>query len=83
MEILQASTEVGYHTLLQGIFPTQGSNQHLLHYTQILYPASHLGSSCFPKTVMNGGWGEKVVFFSNSKVGLANNVVKFLSLGLE
>ena len=57
------NTDVGYHALLQGIFPTQGSNQHLLHYTQILYPASHLGSSCFPKTVMNGGWGEKVFFF--------------------
>ena len=31
---------VGYHFLLQGIFPTQGSNQHLLcllHWRHILY----------------------------------------------
>ena len=30
-------TEVGCHFLLQGIFPSQGSNLHLLHYRQILY----------------------------------------------
>ena len=28
---------VGYHALLQGIFPTQGSNLGLLHLRQILY----------------------------------------------
>jgi len=28
---------VGYHALLQGIFPTQGSNPGLPHYRQILY----------------------------------------------
>ena len=38
---------VGCHALLQGIFPTQGSNlclPHLLHCRRILYPLSHLGS---------------------------------------
>ena len=36
--ILQARTlGVGCHFLLQGIFPTQGSNLHLLHCTRILY----------------------------------------------
>ena len=42
---------VGHHALLQGIFPTQGSNPHLLHCRQILYPLSHLGtllSLCLP-----------------------------------
>ena len=35
--ILQASnTEVDCHALLQGIFPTQGSNLRLLHCRQIL-----------------------------------------------
>ena len=29
--------EVGCHALLQGIFPKQGSNLHLLHCRQILY----------------------------------------------
>ena len=28
---------VGFHALLQGIFPTQGSNPGLLHCRQILY----------------------------------------------
>ena len=31
------NTGVGYHSLLQGIFLTQGSNPGLLHYRQILY----------------------------------------------
>ena len=35
---------VGCHALLQGIFPTQGSNPGLLHYRQILYHLSHQGS---------------------------------------
>ena len=37
-------TRVGCHALLQGIFPTQGSNPGLLHCRQILYGLSHLGS---------------------------------------
>ena len=37
------NTGVGYHTLLQGIFPTQGSNLGLLHCRQILYRLSHQG----------------------------------------
>ena len=35
---------VGSHSLLQGIFPTQGSNPGLPHYRQILYQLSHQGS---------------------------------------
>ena len=42
--ILQARTGVGLHSLLQGIFPTQGSNLGLLHCRQTLYPLSHQGS---------------------------------------
>ena len=41
------NTGVGYYFLLQGIFPTQGLNPHLLcllHCRQILYPLSHQGS---------------------------------------
>ena len=37
-------TEVGCHALLQGIFPTQGSNPGLPHCRQILYHLSHQGS---------------------------------------
>ena len=35
------NTGVGGHSLLQGIFPTQGSNPHLLHFRQILYQLSY------------------------------------------
>ena len=37
---------VGSHSLLQGIFLTQGSNPGLLHCRQILYCLSHPGSPC-------------------------------------
>ena len=45
------STRVDCHFLLQGIFPTQGSNPSLLHWRWILYHLSRQGS---PK--MNIGW---------------------------
>ena len=38
------NTGVNYHSFLQGIFPTQGSNPGLLHCGQILYHLSHQGS---------------------------------------
>ena len=38
------STAVGSHSLLEGIFPTQGSNLGLLHFGWILYQLSHQGS---------------------------------------
>ena len=38
------NTALWCHTLLQGIFPTQGSNPGLPHCRQILYPLSHQGS---------------------------------------
>ena len=34
----------GFSTLLQGIFPIQGSNPGLLHFRQTLYSLSHQGS---------------------------------------
>ena len=41
---LGQNTEVGSLSLLQGIFPTQGSNPGLPHCRQILYQMSHKGS---------------------------------------
>ena len=38
------NTGVGCHFLLQGIFPTQGSNPSLLHWQVDCLPLSHLGS---------------------------------------
>ena len=40
---------MGSHSLLQGIFPTQGSNLSLLHGRQILYHLSHQGSQCWKR----------------------------------
>ena len=37
------NTGVGCHALLQGIFPTQGSNPGLLHCRRILYRMHHQG----------------------------------------
>ena len=41
---LDQNTGVGNLSLLQGIFPTQGSNPGLLHCRRILYQLSHKGS---------------------------------------
>ena len=41
------NTGAGGLSLLQGIFPTQGSNPGLLHYRQILYRLSHKGSPVY------------------------------------
>ena len=41
------NTGVGSLFLLQGIFPTQGSNPGLLHCGQILYQLSHKGSPLY------------------------------------
>ena len=38
------NTGVGFHSLLQGIFPTQGSNPVLPYSRQILYRLSHQGN---------------------------------------
>ena len=38
------NTAVGSHSLLQGIFPTQGLNSSLPHCRKILYQLSHQGS---------------------------------------
>ena len=38
------NTGVGSHSLLQGIFLTQGLNLGFLHYRQLLYHLSHQGN---------------------------------------
>ena len=47
------NTGVGSRSLLQGIFPSQGSNPGLLHCKQILYQLSHKGSPMFCKSTSN------------------------------
>ena len=47
MGFSRQNTGVGCHFLLQGTFPTQGSNPGLLHCEQTLYHLSHQGSESF------------------------------------
>ena len=56
------NTGVGSHSLLQGIFPTQGSNLSLLHCKQILYHLSHQGSPIGKKWI----YTERNTLFLNS-----------------
>ena len=42
---LGKNTGAGYHFLLQGIFPTQGSNPYFLHWQVNSLPLSHLGNA--------------------------------------
>ena len=46
------NTGMGCHALLQGIFPTQGSNPGLPHCRQILYHLSHQGSPVICSTLL-------------------------------
>ena len=55
-------TGVGCYFLLQGIFPTQGSNPGLLHCRQILYQLSYKGSHS--KRVMEWNCSEVLRLFN-------------------
>ena len=43
IEFSRQNTEVDYHSLLQEIFPTQGSNSGLPHFRRFLYHPSYQG----------------------------------------
>ena len=62
------NTRVGSLSLLQGIFPTQGSNWGLLHCRQILYQLSYQGSPILSELrVMLASWmiGTSSVFWKS------------------
>ena len=67
------NTGVGSHFILQGIFPTQGSNPHLLHCRQILSHQCHQGRPCIPRVV------HKSFFFSDASVSLTVSLVIILT----
>ena len=50
------NTGVGCHSLLQGIFPTQGSNPGLLHCRQILYHLNLQGSKHLTCSYKSNNW---------------------------
>ena len=65
------NTGVGCHLLLQGIFPTQGSNLDLPHCRQTLYPLSHQGSPCILQ--------EHSSFFTNLKYKIIQTYSQILT----
>ena len=58
------NTEVGSLSLLQGIFPTQGSNPGLLHCRQILYQLSQEGKPIL--SLYSRIWGKKKTTLGSS-----------------
>ena len=56
------NTGVGCHFLLQGIFPTQGSNLRLLYWQADSLPHSHLGSHTFCTDSCNSCIEKCIVF---------------------
>jgi len=58
------NTRVGSHALLQGIFPTQGSNLGLPHYRQITYHLSHQVSSKMTKV----GLDDLCCYFNSANI---------------
>ena len=56
----------GCHSLLQGIFPTQGSNLGFLHCRQILYHMSHQGSPQLRVRTSPGYWPREWVLSGSS-----------------
>ena len=58
---LGKNTGVGCHALLQGIFPTQGSNPGLMHFRQILYQLSYQGNLCKRLNIQFKGKGLRKV----------------------
>ena len=65
------NTGVGCHALLQGIFPTQGSNPGLLHCRQILYRLNHQGSLNFFIYLLNGIWASSEGLSTGGQAGKA------------
>ena len=63
------NTGVGSHVLLQGIFPTQGSNLGLLHCRQILHHLNHQG--CSPSLYVSAKF-----FCLRYKCGYATHLLK-------
>ena len=59
VEFSGKSTGVGTHSLLQGVFLTQGLNLDLLHFRQILYHLSHQGTPVYSYNAILFGFKKK------------------------
>ena len=70
------NTGVGNHSLLQGIFPAQGSNSGLLYCRQILYQLNHQGCQGFHWTT------REILKLNFKKIMLLSCLLASLSLTL-
>ena len=70
---LDQNTGVGSLSLLQGIFPTQGSNPHFLNYRRVLYQLSHKGTAIGTnkKFLKMKLWNQNRYDFDYFKIALA------------
>ena len=73
------NTGVGSLSLLQAIYPTQGSNPGLRHCRQILYPLSHKGSlfSIWLFRILTTGWTFRHIL---KKLGFSSTLEKLFFL---
>ena len=72
------NTGVGSHSLLQGIFPSQGSNPHLPHCSQILYCLSHQRTMFIPTTNIAMGW-RIPLFWALVRLSITDSMDMYLS----
>ena len=82
---LDQNTGVGSHSLLQGIFPTQGSNLGLLHCRQIPYQLSHKDSPCsnfwrLPIQKMLVSWKFWLIYQIQNQIYCLHSVLKMLKM---
>ena len=68
------NTGVGSHSLLQGIFPSQGLNPGLLHCWWIFYHLSDQGSPLYILAPPSPLWNSFSVFFKRLYPGLTSSV---------
>ena len=73
------NTWVGNHSLLQGIFLTQGSNQNLPHFREILYCLSHQESPKCSTWVQSQNWQNDLGLFSRHTIHYHSNANLFPS----
>ena len=68
------NTGTGSHSLLQGIFPTQGWNLGLLHCGGFFYHLSHQESPLYILVPPSPLWNSSSVFFKRLYPGLTSSV---------
>jgi len=69
---------VGNCSLLQGLFPTQGSNPGLLHCRRILYNLSHQGSLTTYKGFVGGKKALDETEFADSSYDFKQVIISFI-----